>query len=38
MYGKITGRIPNQTGEVKKYTLGHFGLRDNTGSDLIHWL
>jgi triacylglycerol lipase len=40
VWGKVTCRIPGQTGEVEKTTSewGHFAVRDNTGPDLIGWL
>lgn len=40
VWGKVTSRIPGQTGEVIKSGTewGHFGVRDNTGPDLIGWL
>lgn len=40
VWGKITSRIPNQDGEVKKTTAqwNHFAVRDNTGPDLFGWL
>lgn len=40
VWGKVTCRIPGQTGEVEKTTpeWGHFAVRDNTGGDLFGWL
>jgi triacylglycerol lipase len=40
VWGKITSRIPNQDGEVKKTSAewNHFAVRDNTGPDLYGWL
>ena len=40
VWGKITCRIPAQTGEIEKTTSDwdHFKLRDSTGPDMIDWL
>lgn len=40
VWGKVTPRINDQIGEIKKTTadFNHFALRDNTGPDLIGWL
>lgn len=40
VWGKVTPRINDQIGEVKKTAVNfdHFALRDQTGPDLIGWL
>ena len=40
VWGKVTPRINDQIGEVKKTgaDFNHFALRDNTGPDLVGWL
>ena len=40
VWGKITPRINDQIGEIKKTTAdwNHFAIRDNTGPDILGWL